>query len=418
MRSGKRSRRKRGGQPGHDPHHRERLPPERVTARHEVKPTACRRCGKALAGIDPAPAVHQVVEIPEAVATAVEYRVHRLRCPCGTVTSAGLPDGVPESGYGPRAEALVATMAGAYRIAHRPMQQLVWDLYQLPLALGTVSKVEQRVCEAVCAPVDEALSFVQRYRHVFVDETSWTEAKRKAWLWVAQAASLVAVFFIRTSRGARVAKELLGELYRGYVHSDRWSAYSFLDPAHRQLCWAHLRRHFVAFEDWGEQAKQLGHRLQRQCRRMAGLWKRARDGTLSRADFQRKMVPVEERILALLDEGQACPVKKVAGQCRQILKLRAALFTFVRVEDIEPTNNAAERALRHAVIWRKSSYGTDSARGSRFVERMLTVVTTLRLQRRNVLQWLTVACEARLARRPPPSLLPVLQQAQPLPMAA
>lgn len=153
----------------------------------------------------------------------------------------------------------------------------------------------------------------------------------------------------------------------------------------RQICWAHLIRHFQGFADYGEQAQRLGIDLLACAQRMFDQWHRVRDGTLTRADFQQLMEPLSGEILDRLREGSRGDAPKVAGRCREILKLQGALFTFVRVAGVEPTNNLAERAIRPAVLWRKGSFGTDSESGSRFVERILTVVTTLRLQQRNVL---------------------------------
>ena len=167
------------------------------------------------------------------------------------------------------------------------------------------------------------------------------------------------------------------------VYSQSW--YNWIPVEQRQLCWAHLLRHFKGFADYGEQARHLGIDLLACGKRMFDDWHRVRDGTLARADFQHSMVPLSGELVELLREGSRCDAPKVAGRCREILKLEGALFTFVRVAGVEPTNNLAERAIRPAVLWRKGSFGTDSEQGSRFVERILTVVTTLLLLQCNVL---------------------------------
>ena len=208
------------------------------------------------------------------------------------------------------------------------------------------------------------------------------------------------------SRAAKVARRLLGEVRQGILISDRWSAYHWIPAEQRQLCWAHLLRHFKGFADYGEQARRLGIDLLVCGKRMFDDWHRVRDGTLTRADFQHRMGPLRGEMVDLLREGSRCAAAKVAGQCREILKLEGALFTFVRVAGVEPTNNIAERAIRPAVLWRKGSFGTDSETGSRFVERILTVVTTLRLQQRHVLDYVTSACQAHRNGQPAPSLLP------------
>jgi len=397
---------KRGGQPGHKGHQRSVLPPERVSGTKDLKPEQCRHCGLQLHGADPAPLRHQVIDLPRVLAMAFEYRLHALKCPhCRVITRATLPADVPAGNFGPRLEAFIAVCAGAYRLSQRMIEQLVADIYGVELGLGTISNLETHASEALAAPVAAAAAQVQTQPVVHADETSWREAKRKAWLWVVVTANL-AVFLIHRSRGADVAKQLLGEFFRGLLVSDRWAGYNWVDQTRRQLCWAHLWRQFVGFADHGGTALRLSRALQADCRLMFAWWHRVRDGKLRRTTFQRYMRPVQRRLLATLERGARCRIPKVAGRCAEILKLHVALFTFVRQGGVDPTNNAAERAIRHAVLWRKSSYGTDSEDGSTFVARILTVVTTLRLQHRHVLDWVTEACQARLERRAAPSLLP------------
>ena len=410
--------RTRGGQPGHKKHHRELIPVERVNKSVDVKPRGCRRCSKPLFGSDEQPYRHQVVDIPRVIAWVEEYRLHALFCEdCKITTRAALPHGVPAMPFGPRLQAMMAVCTGSYHLSKRMTEELVSDFFGVDLSLGSVSNLEQETSEAIAEPHAEALAHVQRQAVVHADETGWAEAKKKAWLWVAVAGN-VAVFLIRTSRGKDVAKELLGAFFSGILNSDRWGSYNWVDPLRRQLCWAHLIRHFKAFEDCGEEAKSLGLALQGQCDLMMDHWHRVRDGTLLRTSFQQYMRPIRREIIDLLRRGAASTSStKVTGMCREILKLEVALFTFVRVAGVEPTNNAAERAVRPAVLWRKGSFGTDSPNGSRFVERILTVVMTLRMQRRNVLDFLTAACEARLHGKRAPSLLSNIPDYQPVSVA-
>jgi transposase len=197
----------------------------------------------------------------------------------------------------------------------------------------------------------------------------------------------------------------LGAAFGGILISDRWSAYAWVDVARRQLCWAHLLRQFREFKDYGE-AAPIGRALELLTEVMFHHWHRVHDGTLTRTAFSKLMEPLKTQVIAWLHEGASCGVFKVAGRCREILELSPALWTFVHERGVEPTNNAAERIVRQGVLWRKRSFGTDSPNGSRFVERILTVVTTLRLQKRNVLDYMTAACDAALHGRPAPSLLP------------
>ena len=382
------------------------LPPERVTQTPILLPTACRCCGKPLHGFDPSPHQHQVVEIPRLLAQAHDYWLHSLPCEdCKICTRAELPAGVPAGCFGPRLQAMIAVCAGQYHLSKRMIQEMMSDFFDADLCLGSVSNIEQDTSAALAEPVARAAAYVQEQPVKHADETGWTEAKKRAWLWVV-VANHVAVFLVDRSRGAAVARRLLGEVFQGILISDRWSAYNWIRAGMRQLCWAHLVRQFKGFADHGEQARRIGNDLLACCETLFDQWHRVRDGTLARADFQQAMRPVRGKILVLLRQGSRGAVPKVAGRCREILKWQGALFTFVGVAGVEPTNNTAERAIRPAVLWRKGSFGTDSEQGSRFVERILTVVTTLRLQRRNVLDYVTKACQAHRHGQPAPDLLP------------
>lgn len=404
-RIGSKKGRRRGGQPGHEGHSRSLVPLEKVNETRDYKPTHCGRCGQGLIGSDENPRRHQVFELPLVKAQVTEHRIHHLRCACGAISIGELPWPVASSHFGPRLTALIAVFAGNYRLSHKSIQQILSDIFGVEIALGSVSALERRVSDAIAPAVEEAQRAVVEASVVHADETGWREAKQKAWLWVLATTSL-AVFTIRRSRGANVARELLAN-FCGILVSDRWGGYAWVDATKRQLCWSHLVRDFLGFAEYGDEAARLSKKLLRCQRRMFRLWHRVRDGTLARKDFERLMAPVERRIHAHLDEGTRLPAKKCVRQCRRILKLEAALYTFVRIAGILPTNNHAEQTIRHAVIWRKTSFGTDSENGSRFVERMLTVVMSLRLQRRNVLEWVTRAYQAKIDHQPAPSLLRV-----------
>jgi transposase len=399
--------RARGGQPGHKQHKRERLEPDKVVA---VIPDRCERCRRILRGRDPSPRLHQVIELPEIRPYVTDYELHELGCSCGARTRAELPKGVPTGTFGPRLTASVALLSGRYRMPKRTVKELLADLFGIEVALGSVSKMEQFVSKAVAEPVEEARRAIREQDVVHQDETGWFEApaegrKARAWLWVAVSA-VATVFKIARSRGAKVAKEMLGEDFGGFLVVDRWSAYLWKPRGMRQVCWAHLVRDFRSFVERGGASAKIGEKLLIQSRFMFRCWHRIRDGTLTRATFQRRMKKVERSVARLLRKAAVCGDAKTEGMAQQILKHEPALFTFVLATGVEPTNNVAERALRGAVIWRKISFGTDSENGSRFVERILTVVATLRQQRRHVLAYLTAACEASLHRQPTPSLLP------------
>jgi transposase len=273
------------------------------------------------------------------------------------------------------------------------------------MSLGTIPHLEQTTVQAVAAPVAEAQAYVRTQPVAHLDETGWREARARAWLWVAVTA-WVTVFAVRGSRGAKVVQDLLGERFCGILVTDRWSAYTWYPTRWRQVCWAPLLRDFEAMMERGGRSQEIGEALREQARQMFHWWHQVRDGTLTHAQFRVLMRPIRRHVARLLKTGQTCGVPKTEAVCREISKLYDALWTFVRVEGVEPTNNAAERAIRPGVLWRKGSFGTQSTDGSRFVESLMTVVATLRQQHRNVLAYLTEACQAAYTRTPAPSLLP------------
>jgi transposase len=366
--------RKRGGQPGHPGTKRELLPVEKVDEVKRLVPKRCKGCRAHLRGEDPAPLRHQVTEVPPIKPVVTEYQCHALTCEqCGEVTRAELPPGVPSGAFGPRLTAMVAVCTGAYRMPKRIVQELLSAFLGVELSLGSVPKLEQRVGDSVAETVEAARRFVRGSHHVHLDETGWREEKHRAWLWVATT-PLVSVFEVVRSRGKEVAQRMLGMDFAGTAISDRWCAYNWLHVLRRQVCWAHLLREFQGFVDRGGVCKKYGQMLLDEMAVAFSWWHRARDGTLTRQTFQRKMRPLMREVGRLLQEAVVRLPRKEAGTCQEILKLEEAMWTFVYVDGIEPTNNRAERALRPAVIWRKGSFGTDSQRGSRFVERILTVV--------------------------------------------
>lgn len=394
--------RRRGGQPGHLQCVRPLVPPERLADAIDHKPDACRGCGHALTGVDPEPIRHQVAELPTVEPTVVEHRLHRLTCPkCGTRTAAALPAGVPPGAFGPRLQAVLALFSGGYRIGKRGVRQLASDLFGLSISLGMVAKLERQTAAALQEPVNELRRHV-RTQHVNIDETGWRESGRRAWLWVV-VTSLATVFTIARSRGAEVAQSLLGAGFRFVATCDRFRGYLWIDRC--QLCWAHLRRDFQAMIDRGGRGKKVGEALLEHSDRMFAWWHRVRAETLTRATLQNYVTGLRRDVRAELERGACCGCAKTEATCRDLLLDEACLWTFVRVPGVEPTNNTAERALRHAVLWRKSSGGTDSEAGSRFAERLLSVVATCRQQGRHVLTTLCACLSAHQAGHQTPSLL-------------
>lgn len=395
-----------GGQPGHEGHGRSLLPLAAVDVVVPLKPDCCRNCGGPLGGDDPHPQRHQVVDVPPVQAQVTEYQRHMLRCPrCGRLTEAGWPPGVSASAFGPRLQAWVGLLSGAYRLSQRNVAALLADAFGVRMGVGSVSALERQVSAAVAAPVEGARAYVQQQAAVHLDETGWRERRGRAWLWTATTPG-VTVFAIRGTRRREVVDELLGPDHRAIVGSDRFSAYGHLPVGQRQVCWAHLRRTFEELVGRGGRAAKVGQPLREYADQLFTWWHRVRDGTLQLASFQTYVRGLRLQMQLQLHYGQQIGDARTAATCGNLLAVEPALWTFVRQPGVEPTNNAAERALRHGVLWRHTSFGTHSPAGSRCVERLLTVRDSLRQQGRSMLDYLTAACQATLHHHAPPSLLP------------
>jgi transposase len=390
-----------GGQPGHAKHQRPLLPTELCQRVIPCVPPTCRRCAAPLSGTDSQPLRHQVWELPEIKPSVTEYQRHRLICRCGTVTCGVLPPGVPTGQAGPRLIAFSGLLMSCFRQSKRRAALFLSLILNQPASPGWMVSLQKLAAEAVQPAYEELVRQLPQQAVLSIDESPTKEGRAKSWIWTFVAATFT-LFAIRTSRAADILTLWLGQAYAGVIHCDRARMYwSF---GRLQWCWAHLKRDFQGLIDSPcPTARRLGQDLMRPTQKLFGLWQKVRDGTLSRADFVEQMKPIRAEVESLLLRGYFNA--RVYGFCKGLWEHRQNLWTFVEVEGVEPTNNAAEQALRQAVIWRKLSFGTQSAGGSRFVERLLTVVETCRRQKRNVFSWLVDAVEARFTGKTAPSLL-------------
>ena len=388
--SGKR----RGGQPGHPRHDRVILSPDEVI---DHKPTRCRACHAPLAGDDPDPVLDQVIELPAKLRHVTHHRRHTLACPCCHARTDAPGAGVRD-GCGPRLTAATAYLSGVGRLSKRTIRTLYADVFDIPASLGVLSKHEATVSRAL-DPIHAAAHAHAQGLDANVDETGWRQGTDKAWLWVA-VTQLVTVFLIRPNRNRLAFDDLVGPT-PGVLTTDRFPVDTHLKGDRRQVCWAHLRRDFQAMIDRGTGGSDIGAELLAHADILFGHWQKVRDGT--RGWFGRTHLAwLRTEVRVLLERGTGCGCARTARVCRELLGVERSLWTFAVRSGVEPTNNAAERAVRHAVCWRKTSYGTDSERGSRFVERILTVVATCRQQGRGVLDFLVQALNGTTK----PSLVP------------
>jgi transposase len=395
------SKKRRGGQPGHPKAERALIPAVECQAVIPCVPSACRRCGRTLAGTDARPLRHQVWELPEIQPVVTEYQQHRLVCACGCSTCGVLPTGAPTGQAGPRLTAFAGLLMACFRQSKRRAAQFLGTILNQPASAAWMVRLQNRCARAVQPAYDQLAAQLPGQAVLHIDESPTKEGSAKSWVWTIVAKTFT-FFACRTSRGGEVPKQLLGADFAGVIHCDR--AKMYWQFGRLQWCWAHLIRDFQALLDHPCPVRQqLGQLLMPPTEKLFRLWKRVRDGTLPRAEFVRRMQPVKFGINRLLLWGYIRP--PTTSFCRELLRHCSHLWTFLTVDGAEPTNNAAERALRHAVIWRKLSFGTQSAAGSRFVERMLTVIETCRRAGRNVFAWLTEAVRAHFRRETAPPLL-------------
>ncbi len=403
--SDSKTRNKQGGQPGHPRTTRPLVPTNDCDDVQTLYPNQCRRCHAKLSGNDPDPLRHQVIELPQIKPIVTEYQQHRLTCQCcGTQTCAPLPEGVPTGQCGPRLAAFTGLLMGHFRQSKRRATSFLGDLLNIPCSPAWTVKIQNRVSDALAQPYEELRGELEKQKQLFVDESPTKQNKSKAWLWVAVAPAF-AVFGIFLTRKRSALKALVGNYAGVIINCDR--AKMYFDGKQLQWCWAHLKRDIQKLIDSQDnQVKRLGHDLMRELRLLFEQWHIYKTGQITWKTFQKRIRPIRKEFERLLLRGRNSGNKRLIGMCKELYKHRSWLWTFTEIAGLEPTNNTAERALRPAVIYRKLSFGTQSASGSRFIERLLTVSETCRLQNRSPFEYLVAAMTSHFAHQPPPSLLP------------
>jgi transposase len=393
--------RRQGGQPGHPGQHRELVcDPDRVL---EHWPAACGGCGRPV-GRQPVgePVVHQVSEIEVRVLVS-EHRRQRVSCPrCRTRTLAELPAGVPAGAFGATVAAAATTLTAA-RLSRRDTARLLQDLCGVKISPASVEGLVKQASDALEDPYAQILARLDASPVRCADETSWRQADRARWLSVA-AAEHAALFQLTDRRDRDATMALLGEQPAGTIVSDRYAVYAYIDPAQRQLCLAHLLRDCTALGERKGAPGRLGRKLQRTLHDVFAVLDSADGDDLQTLSDQ--LAEHRRRLHELLGRGQRSRDPRTARFCAGLLSSWESLWTFTRVPGVPATNNAAERALRHAVLWRKTSYGTQTDHGDRLVERLLTIRESCRLQGRRLHDYLTNAIAAQLNGQPIPTPLP------------
>jgi transposase len=402
------SSRRAGAQPDHPGRGRRLAPIEVVDELIDHWPERC-ACGHRFSEgercLADKPARHQVAELPSIAILLTEHRLHRLRCPdCGAETHAELPAGVPPGAFGPRLQAAVATLAVRNRISRRDTVELMGELFGARVSAGSIDAILQHAGNALEEPYEELLCHIRAARAINVDETGWRLRGGKRTLWGALT-SRAAVFRIAPDRHEREAKALLGEEFSGIACSDRWWAYDYLDVQRRQFCWAHLVRDFSAHSEGLGAQKEFGAAGLQIAKRLFAAWDECR-WDADRTRLSEQIAPLKAELRALLEKAARKSAKTRYHRpfAKNLLKRWPALWTFASVSGVEPTNNHAERGLRGAVIYRKLSLGSQSTKGERTIERLLSASVTCRLQKRSLFAYLGDVLAARVRGDPIPSL--------------
>jgi transposase len=393
---------KRGGQPGHAGSKRDLLPREQVDEFKPLFPSQCGNCFSSLPQTSDAVQRYQTVDLPVLKAHVIEWLRHRVACPkCRHQTWASTAQ-IPATPFGPRVEAVIGLVTGVYHLSRRVAVSFMSDILGIDISLGAVSAVEERVSEATKAPVKEAWAKTEAAATKHTDGTTWYQSGVLCALWTI-ATSAVTVFRILSDGKATTLAPLFGSKL-GILVSDRATALNFWAMDRRQVCWAHLLRKAISFSERAGPSATIGRELLAYITIIFEYWHALKDGRLTRDEFRVLMAPVRVHVEALLARAAKSRHPHVSGSCEDILNHRAALWTFVESEGVEPTNNHAERELRAFVLWRKRSFGTQSARGNQYAERLMTVAHTARKQKKNVLEFLTACCAAARTGATPPSL--------------
>jgi transposase len=364
---------------------------------------------------------HQVFEIPPLAVTITEHQSLACRCgACGQITRGVIPADIQASVSGSRLTALIGFLSASMKGSRRDVAQLLGEVLGCPIALGSVLAREAELSAALAGSYQSLVEAAAESKVKYVDETGWKLRGKGRWLFVS-ADKDQTIFRIDRNRTRPAFKALLGlhhsgqsddnDALQGVFCSDRAGIYDMLKIKQRQLCWAHLKRDFVAAIERGGAGEAAAAEMLLICREMFEWWHRFIDQEISRWKLKSAIKPLRSRMKAALMQGAACGQKKTAGLCKALLKRETALWRFTHVPDLEPTNNLAERMLRPAVIWRKKSFGSNSQTGCRYVERMLSVTQTLRQRGHPVMNYLADAIEAHRKGQSPPAIPP--RQADP-----
>jgi transposase len=403
------AKRKAGGQDGHRGAGRKLAPADRVDEIVDHYPDACRGCGREFTADERRPGGrfgrHQVAELPPISVLLIEHRTHRLRCSCcGKGTTAPLSAGLGPSAFGPRLRAAIVTLTARNRISRRAAGELAGEMFGAQLSTGSVDAICQHASDVLAGPYERLRDWIRAQDALHVDETGWRTAGDSRALWT-MTTPQAAIFQIAEHCNREQFDELIGS-FPGIVISDRWPGYEHLNADRRQVCWSHMQRDFRRHSEGLAEQKTFGEHGLELTGRVFAAWRAYQHHHHDRDRLQTELEPIQSALRALLqDAGRKSQRTRYHRRfANNLLKVWPALWTFVTIDGVEPTNNPAERALRSPVIHRKLSHGTRSHDGERFAERALSAATTCRQQQRSLFDFLTELLSAHNRGDPLPAL--------------
>lgn len=345
----------------------------------------------------------QIFDLPVGALHVTEYQIYAGCClRCKKVYRGELPEGIPRGILGVNTLAKIAILTGKYRLSKREVKEFLFDFFALKVCIGTVSNAEGLVSRILKKPAEEIGDAITTQDYLHADETGHNHKGGLEWLWVATNDQLT-YFKIYQHRNQTCAKALMGETFSGMIITDRYGAYNWLSQEQRQYCWAHLKRDFQKIADrLDPEASKIGHQLLDSFTAIFYHWHKIRDGTFYPTSCIRNAI---RDLYDNLRRGRKLVEAKTAKFCAKLIRERKSLWHFLNHDSVSPTNNHAERQIRHAVIWRKKCYGTQSKRGILFVERILTIIKTCQQKERGLIEFISDSINARWCNTLSPSLI-------------
>lgn len=368
-----------GGQPGHKPQGYQMKMPDEVI---NVFPSYC-ACGHQLE-IGQTFSVEQKIEIPPIKPYVTEYHLYQGVCrTCGKKKTASLPASVQPDLLGDHAKAIISALSGFFHNSKRDVQQILHDVFNLPISLGLVSMSEKRVSQKLKPSYEDLVDQIEDSPYLHIDETGHKCQGKRGWGWIFTTRNM-SVLRLTASRGKKVLQSAL-PAYEGWVISDRYGAYRYFEDEKRQVCWSHLERDFQRFAHSRDPllARQ-GEALVGISQEVFAMKKALKAEKIEELFFYRRIRKLKKRLLYALKGILRIPDVPHAHRVAQnLLKCFDMMWRFVDHPEVELTNNLAERQIRKYVIYRKKSLFTWSDRGNEFVERVLSLFLTCRLQNQN-----------------------------------